>query len=101
MDSRITRLDLNSVEASELSEALERVIEQPISVVKGCHANLCYVMSQIFGIRLTKFQAVEGAIYALWREDDLLSIESDDRYINELKQDKAREQYYLEMADTL
>ena len=93
------RLDLNSSEAQELSDALDLVIEQPCYVSRGNHANLVWVMKNIFGVNLTKGEAVAGAIWALWREGDLTAITSGDAYIYELQQQERTEQYYIEMAD--
>jgi hypothetical protein len=99
MNKRIKRLKLGTADASELSDALDRVIDQPASASKGNHAALVYAMKRIFGINLNKGEAVEGALYALWREGDLMQIESSDAYIWELQKSKRNEAYWIERAD--
>ncbi len=97
MNRHIKRLKLGTSEANELSDALDRVIEQPSSAAKGNHANLCFVMNDIFKVHLNKSEAVESALYALWRENDV--IQSDDPYIYQLKGEKENERYWSERAD--
>ena len=100
ISKRITRLDLNSAEANELSDALDLVINQPAGAARGNHANLILVMNRIFRVHLNKREALEGAIYALWREDEVDTIVSDDPYIWEIQQERARERRIRDEADT-
>ena len=99
MNGRITRLKLGTAQADALSDALDQVIAQPASATKGNHAALCYAMKQVFGINLNKGDAVEGALYATWRDGDLMQIESSDTYIYELQKDQRNLTYWLERAD--
>jgi len=70
-----------------------------LHIAKGNHYGLVYTMDCIFHVHLTKGEAVAGAIWALWRDCDLLGIGSCDPYVYELQQQERTEQYYIEIAD--
>ena len=81
--------------------ALDNVLSQSLSVPKGFHALLIVSMREVFGVNLSKCQAVEGALFALWEDNDILSLSSHEQCVQQL-QDEYREQqahdnFYAEM----
>jgi len=58
------------------------------------------VMKRVFNVNLNKRDAVEAALWCLRREHDIESIESDDIYINELKQEKKSDTDWSDLADS-
>lgn len=50
-------------------------------------------------MNLNKRDAVEAALWCLWREGDIDTIESDDTYIAELKQEKKDDEDWADEAD--
>jgi hypothetical protein len=97
----IWRLDIDgqNEDVRELSDALDRVIEQPCSATKGIHAELCWIMKTIFKRNFNKHDAVAGAIWSLWQDADILSVQSSDPYVMEIQQDERIERHYIEMAE--
>lgn len=53
----------------------------------------------MFNVNLNKRDAVEGALWCLWRQDDIPKIESDDTYIAELKEEKEDDEYWSDEVD--
>lgn len=79
-NSRVHRLDLqkDTEEISIIEYALDRVIAQPRGAGVGNHALLIAAMKEVFNVNLNKRDAVEGALWCLWRENDIDNIQSDD-----------------------
>ena len=100
MNKNIKRLKVGSGAYNYLSDALERVIDQPRGVAAGNHAALIMVMQEVFNVHLTKGEAVKGAVWALWRENDIFV--SDDPYIQEFVQERdaqaAHDDFYSNQA---
>lgn len=96
----VKRLKLQTPDANYLTDALDLVIEQPRGVAAGNHAALCKAMKDVFGHNFTKGEAVKGAIWALWRENDIFA--TDDPYVREFVQDRdaqqAHDDFYSEQA---
>lgn len=101
-NQRVHRLDLSHErdEAAKIEYALERVIAQPRGAGVGNHALLMATMKEVFNVNLNKRDAVEAALWCLWREDDIQKIESDDTYIAELKKEKEQDEFWSELADS-
>jgi hypothetical protein len=100
-NSRVYRLDLqkDTEEISIIEYALDRVIAQPRGAGVGNHALLIAAMKEVFNVNLNKRDAVEAALWCLWRENDIQNIESDDTYIAELKEEKKTDDDWADAAD--
>lgn len=66
----------------------------------GNHALLMAAMKEVFNVNLNKRDAIEAALWCLWREDDIPKIESADSYIAELKQEQDDDEYWAGLADS-
>lgn len=101
-NAKVHRLQVGTPQYEFLTDALDRVLVQPIGVAKGNHANLILAMSEIFNkVQLTKDEAVCGAIWALWREHDIFH--SHDPYVMEFVMardaEKEHDDYYAHLAE--
>lgn len=101
-NSRVHRLNLekDKDDVVIIEYALERVIAQPRGVGAGNHALLIVAMKEVFNVNLNKRDAVEAALWCLWREGDIDTLESDDTYIAELKQEKKDDEDWADEADS-
>ncbi len=101
-NSSVHRLHLekDTAEIATIEYALERVIAQPRSTSVGNHALLMVAMKEVFNVYLNKREAVEAALWCLWRDDDIQRIESDDSYIAELKEEKEDDEFWSDLADS-
>lgn len=93
-------LDKNREQVTQIEYPLDRVITQPRGASVGNHALLIMAMQGVFGAKLNKRDAVEGALWCLGMEHEIMNIEGSDTYIAELKQEYAERQRWADEADS-
>lgn len=98
----VYRLNQNKEQqlVAHIEYPLDRVMAQPRGASVGNHALLIVAMREVFGVNLNKKDAVEGALWSLGLEDEVLNIDSTDTYIAELKQEYLERRRWADEADS-